>query len=93
MVEFLSTVPQTILLIIVGLLTTTVFTGMIGFFRKKTICLQKLANDIDSLQKRSYRIEKALIILVKLQEEQVKATHPEIATDWEDIVKELIESD
>ena len=93
MEDIVSSVSNNVLLIIVGLLTTTAFTGMIGFFRKKTICLQKLANDVDSLQKRTYRIEKALIILVKLQEEQVKSTHPEITTDWENIVKELIESD
>lgn len=77
-------------MIIISLVTTTAFGGVLAYFRKKTICLQKLANDSENLKKRAYRIEKALIILVKLQEDAVAKTHPEIKPEWEEIVKELL---
>jgi hypothetical protein len=49
-----------------------------------------VADEVEDLRKRSYRIEKTLIILAKLQEDVVERTHPELKTEWEDIVKELL---
>ena len=77
-------------MIVITLVTTTAFGGVLAYFKKKTMCLQKLANDSENLKKRAYRIEKALIILVKLQEDAVAKTHPEIKPEWEEIVKELL---
>ena len=37
-----------------------------------------------------YRIEKAMVILAKLQEDVVERIHPELKTEWEEIVKELL---
>ena len=45
---------------------------------------------MNDLQKRSYRIEKAMVILAKLQEDVVERIHPELKTEWEEIVKELL---
>jgi hypothetical protein len=77
-------------MVVISFVTTAAFGGVLAYFRKKTICLQKLANDSENLKKRAYRIEKALIILVKLQEDAVAKTHPEIKPEWEEIVKELL---
>ena len=77
-------------MVVISIVTTTAIGGLLAYFRKKTICLQQLANDTQTLKKRAYRMEKALIILVKLQEDAVSKTHPEIKPEWESIVKELL---
>ena len=77
-------------MVVISIVTTTAIGGLLAYFRKKTICLQQLANDTQTLKKRAYRMEKALIILVKLQEDAVAKTHPEIKPEWEAIVKELL---
>ena len=75
------------------LIITSAFGGLLAYFKKKTICLQQLADDVQTLKKQTYRIEKALIVLVKLQEETVSTLHPDIKPEWEDIVKELLKND
>lgn len=77
-------------IVVITLVITSVFGGLTAYFRKRTSCLQNLAEKVGDLQKRSYRIEKALIILSKLQEDVVEKTHPELKPEWEDIVKELL---
>ena len=52
--------------------------------------MKQLADDVEDMKKRAYRIEKALIILAKLQEDVVERTHPELKPEWEGIVKELL---
>lgn len=80
-------------MIVISLITTAAFGGVMAYFKKKTICLQNLANDTEAMKKRAYRIEKALIILVKMQEDAIEKSHPEMKTDWEEIVKELLKND
>jgi len=77
-------------LIVIGIMATAGFGGIVGYFNKRTNCLKKLAEDTEELKKRAYRIEKAMIILAKLQEDVIERTHPELKTEWEDIVKELL---
>ena len=78
------------LVIMVGLLATAGFGGLVGYFRKRTNCLQKVGDDMEDMKKRAYRIEKALIILTKMQDDAIEKTHPELKTEWEEIVKELL---
>ena len=78
------------LLVVMTLVITTAFGGLTAYFRQRTSCLKKIADEVGDLQKRSYRIEKAMIILAKLQEDVVERIHPELKTEWEDIVKELL---
>lgn len=83
-------IVENVLIVIIGIIVTAGFTGITGYFKKRTNCLQKVADEVEDLRKRSYRIEKTLIILAKLQEDVVERTHPELKTEWEDIVKELL---
>ena len=53
-------------------MATAGFGGIVGYFNKRTNCLKKLAEDTEELKKRAYRIEKAMIILAKLQEDVIK---------------------
>ena len=78
------------LIVIVTLVITSAFGGLTAYFRQRTSCLRKIADEVSDLQKRSYRIEKAIIILAKLQEDVVQRSHPELKTEWEEIVKELL---
>ena len=85
-----ETILENSFLVIITLIITTMFGGLTAYFRQRTSCLKKIADEVSDLQKRSYRIEKAMIILAKLQEDVVQRSHPELKTEWEAIVKELL---
>jgi len=86
-------ITKNIVTVMVGVLSSTVCAGVVAYFRKKTECLQKVADDVANLRERSERMEKALIIIVKLQEDVVNKTHPDIKPEWEEIIKELLDDD
>ena len=52
-----------LIVIIMTLIITSAFGGLLAYFKKKTICLQQLADDVQTLKKQTYRIEKALIVI------------------------------
>ena len=85
-----ETILENSFLVIITLIITTMLGGLTAYFRQRTNCLKKIADEVSDLQKRSYRIEKAMIILAKLQEDVVQRSHPELKTEWEAIVKELL---
>ena len=89
----------------VMIIITIIATGLAGFvtshFRKRADTIKDLQlgleqlgdhsdDKYDDLKKRLYRFEKAFIILVKLQQDVIEKTHPELRADWEDVVKELL---
>jgi formiminotetrahydrofolate cyclodeaminase len=86
----LESITEGTILIIVG----TIVAGLTGYvaslFRAKKEKEEKLEQQIEDLCKRLYRFEKAFIILVKMQEDAIEKSHPELQTDWEDVVKELL---
>jgi hypothetical protein len=86
----LEVLAENSLVVIITLVITSAFGGLTAYFRQRTSCLKKIADEVSDLQKRSYRIEKAIIILAKLQEDVVQRSHPELKTEWEEIVKELL---
>ena len=86
----LEVLAENSLVVIITLVITSAFGGLTAYFRQRTSCLRKIADEVSDLQKRSYRIEKAIIILAKLQEDVVQRSHPELKTEWEEIVKELL---
>ena len=89
----------------VMIIITIIVTGMAGYvtshFRKRADTIKELQQELeqlgdhsddkyDDLKKRLYRFEKAFIILVKLQQDVIEKTHPELRADWEDVVRELL---
>jgi hypothetical protein len=86
----LEVLAENSLVVIITLVITSAFGGLTAYFRQRTSCLKKIADQVSDLEKRSYRIEKAIIILAKLQEDVVQRSHPELKTEWEEIVKELL---
>jgi len=82
-----------VILIVIGIFLSGLAASFIGKFRRRQDCLEKIARNVEELNKRSYRIEKTIIILAKLQEDTISRTHPELKTEWEGIVKELLDTD
>ena len=82
-----------VILIVIGIFLSGLAASFIGKFRRRQDCLEKIARNVEELNKRSYRIEKNIIILAKLQEDTISRTHPELKTEWEGIVKELLDTD
>ena len=82
-----------VILIVIGIFLSGLAASFIGKFKRRQDCLEKIARNVEELNKRSYRIEKTIIILAKLQEDTIGKTHPELKTEWEEIVKELLDTD
>ena len=82
-----------VILIVIGIFLSGLAASFIGKFRRRQDCLEKIAKNVEELNRRSYRIEKTIIILAKLQEDTISKTHPELKTEWEEIVKELLDTD
>ena len=82
-----------VILIVIGIFLSGLAASFIGKFKRRQDCLEKIARNVEELNKRSYRIEKTIIILAKLQEDTISRTHPELKTEWEEIVKELLDTD
>ena len=82
-----------VVLIVIGIFLSGLAASFISRFKKRQDCLEKIARNVEELNKRSYRIEKTIIILAKLQEDTISRTHPELKTEWEGIVKELLDTD
>ena len=82
-----------VILIVIGIFLSGLAASFIGKFRRRQDCLEKIAKNVEELNRRSYRIEKTIIILAKLQEDTIGKTHPELKTEWEEIVKELLDTD
>ena len=82
-----------VVLIVIGIFLSGLAASFIGKFKRRQDCLEKIAKNVEELNKRSYRIEKTIIILAKLQEDTISKTHPELKTEWEEIVKELLDTD
>ena len=82
-----------VVLIVIGIFLSGLAASFIGKFKRRQDCLEKIARNVEELNRRSYRIEKTIIILAKLQEDTISKTHPELKTEWEEIVKELLDTD
>lgn len=87
-----SEILQSTVMIIIGLAITGITGSIIGYFRTKSKCIQKMNDKIDIISKRSFRIEKAIIILARMIDEQTDKAHPELHTDLDGLIKEILRS-
>ena len=91
--EIFPNLGYEVILIVIGIFLSGLAASFISRFKKRQDCLELIQKNVEELNKRSYRIEKTIIILVKLQEDTISKTHPELETEWEEIVKELLDTD
>ena len=82
----------TAVLIIFGIVASGIAGLIGGVYRKKTDQFKKLSSDVELVRKRCWRIEKTIIILTKMQEDTIETTHPELRTEWEELVRELLKA-
>ena len=91
--EIFPNLGYEVILIIIGIFLSGLAASFVSRFKKRQDCLEEIQKNVEELNKRSYRIEKTIIILAKLQEDTISQTHPELKTEWEEIVKELLDTE
>jgi|TARA_B110000263_G_C15005341_1_gene372489 hypothetical protein len=85
-------IVQSTVMIIIGLAITGIAGSILGYFRTRSKCLREMQKDISDMSKRNFRIEKAIIILARMVDEQTDKAHPELNTDLDGLIKEILRS-
>ena len=85
-------IVQSTIMIIIGLAITGIAGSILGYFRTRSKCLREMQKDISDMSKRNFRIEKAIIILARMVDEQTDKAHPELNTDLDGLIKEILRS-
>jgi len=68
--------------------------GLLGWWLKKRSQTRTKHKDIvDEQSKAIWRLQKTIIILAKIMDDQVARAHPELQTELEGIAKELLDSE
>lgn len=68
--------------------------GILGWWLKKRSQTKTEHKDIvDEQSKAIWRLQKTIIILAKIMDDQVARAHPELQTELEGIAKELLDND
>ena len=85
-------IVQSTIMIIIGLTITGIAGSVLGYFRTRSKCLREMQKDISDMSKRNFRIEKAIIILARMVDEQTDKVHPDLNTDLDGLIKEILRS-
>ena len=81
-----------VVLIVVGI-TASGIAGLVGgIYKRKADQTKRVEVEVENVRKRCWRIEKTIIILTKMQEDTIETTHPELRTEWEELVRELLKA-
>ena len=83
MVEGIS---SDVFLIVISIAATTGIGALVAFFRNMRQCITRLS-------KRTWRIQKTLIIMAKMIDTQTNKQHPEVESDLDELVKEMLEEE
>lgn len=85
---------DTALIALYGAIIGGVTSGVIGvlgyYFKKRSDRSTKHEEERDEMAKKVWRLQKTIIILAKILDEQVSKAHPELQTELEGIAKELL---
>ena len=85
-------IVRSTIMIIIGLTITGIAGSVLGYFRTRSKCLREMQKDISDMSKRNFRIEKAIIILARMVDEQTDKVHPDLNTDLDGLIKEILRS-
>lgn len=86
MAEFLEQVA----LIVIGVCVTATATAFLAYLRSRSQCFKALQNLVEKLDKRTFRIEKTIILKAQMIDEQTKKAHPETMSSLEKLVLEML---
>ena len=77
--------------VIIGALISAGIGGLSLWLRNRKNKEEKRHKTMDDLSKQVWRIEKAVLVLVKLLDKQIAKSHPELDQDLSEIIDELLE--
>jgi primase-polymerase (primpol)-like protein len=91
----LSNIPffDQAILVMLGVAATAISGSMMAYFRSRSQCFETWKKMIDKLDKRTFRIQKALILKAQLTDEQIKHDHPSEFHEYEKVIKEMLEDE
>lgn len=79
--------------VIIGALVSSGVGALGWWWKRKRESSEKRHKTVDELSKQVWRVEKALLVLVKLLDKQISKSHPELESDLSDIIDELLEDE
>ena len=79
------------LAVIIGALVSSGIGGLGLWLRRRKDKDEKHKKTVEDLSKQIWRVEKAVLVLVKLLDKQIAKSHPELDQDLSEIIDELLE--
>ncbi len=79
--------------VIIGALVSAGVGGLSWWWKRRRESSEKRHKTVDDLSKQVWRVQKALLVLVKLLDKQIAKSHPELESDLSDIIDELLEDE
>ncbi len=67
--------------------------GLSGWLKSRKHKEESRHKTIDDISKQVWRVQKALLVLVKLLDKQIAKSHPELDQDLSEIIDELLEDE
>jgi len=80
-----------VIAVIIGVLISAGIGSLSWWWRRKRESSDKHHKTVNDLSKQVWRVEKALLVLVKLLDKQIAKSHPELNQDLSEIIDELLE--
>ncbi len=91
--ELPSNLPFELFLVLLGAGATIAGTIIAQRLKHRAEANKEKKDEIAEMRKAIWRLQKTIIILAKILDEQVAKAHPELQTELEGIVKELLDGD
>lgn len=91
--EFPVNLPYEFFLVLLGVGATIIGTILAQKLKHRADIKREKRDEIADMRKAIWRLQKTIIILAKILDEQVAKAHPELQTELEGIVKELLDDD
>jgi len=91
--EPLDSLPYEFFLVLLGVGATIMGTVLAHKLKHRADAKREKMDEIADMRKAIWRLQKTIIILAKILDEQVAKAHPELQTELEGIVKELLDGD
>ncbi len=82
-----------VIAVVIGVLISTGIGALGWWLRKRKESSEKHHKTVNDLSKQVWRVEKALLVLVKLLDKQIAKSHPELDQDLSEIIDELLEDE
>lgn len=87
----IEVVIDPVIAVVIGVLISTGIGGLSWWLKNRKQKEEKHHKSMDDLSKQVWRIEKAVLVLVKLLDKQIAKSHPELDQDLSEIIDELLE--